>query len=186
MTANKHVPTPPRPKRSDPEVHAAAVDGMWPPVREWIEGRDRGGPIDDDEAEQSKECLRSALEWEECGYKIAVVLERDGWDPDAELVEILSRWAAVLSDAHHDAVAEWVKANGIKCQFQVGAMVNVSRLGVGEVVRVNDDDATITVFYKSRGHVREGSGTRGHLVAYEDAVAAPASTDASHEDPSAS
>ncbi len=110
------------------------------------------------------------------GYDRAKDWEREGWSPDATLVEFLSDLDAYRET--RDAIKEWVAAHDIKCPFPLNAKVRIATGGkeiTGEITAIHAEGANVTVFCESLGHVREGVGTRGLIIDYED-LAYPAET----------
>jgi hypothetical protein len=92
------------------------------------------------------------------------------------LVDILS---AVDTDAHAvytEVVAEWVKSNGVRARRAIGDIVDVRPRATdlelvqikGEIVSINEEQATYSVFVPGRGHVRTGPGTHAHILPFEE------------------
>lgn len=160
------TPTPPkRPGRNDPAVIAAAAKALAVKVQRWLQSCDDAA-ADPEEIESQ---LSAAIRWNDDGYRIARQLDSQGWDADAELVEILNDAVFIKRDHHRKAEVEWVKASGIKAP-DVGAAVTFKQLGmtVEGVITRNDEDGKSVVFCASLGHVREGTGVHGTIIEWEN------------------
>lgn len=155
--------TPPRPKRNDPEIIKAAAKGLAVKVLEWLKA---GG--DEIEASEVEEDLVSVMAYNRDGYELAKALDRKGWAPDDELVEILRESEWLKLEAHDKAQIEWVKSVGLAAP-PVGATVRFEHQGqtvTGEITR-NDTHGKSTVCCPSLGHVKEGPGTLGLVIEWE-------------------
>lgn len=74
-----------------------------------------------------------AIRHETDGYEIAKSLERIGWEPDAELVEIVSEAFSKKKAVLDKACEEWVRAYNIK-EIPVGTKVKfILEPGLGTV-----------------------------------------------------
>lgn len=78
--------------------------------------------------------------------------------------------------AHYEVVESWVVRNGLKPEFKVGDRVKVphrakSEPVVGDVYEIDAKRAQYRVYVESLGHVREGNGTHGLIIGFEDAKA---------------
>jgi hypothetical protein len=160
-----------RPSRYDEAVIAAAVEALWPDLVESL-GDDL--PTDETEIEESKASLRRAFRFEEDAYKVARDLDRDGWDPDQELVDALEAGTWKLIEATRAAVKAWVAAGGVKADLPAGTRVKHPSLKghVGEIVDGEIVDGQIGdrfdprlegqyhVFCKELGHVRDADAER--------------------------
>ena len=151
-----------RPTSKTPAVQEAAIEETLKQVIEWF-GNDWQGQG----REEVKKQLAAALRWGQNGYQSARDLERDGWSPDAELVEIL--------DGHDEhgperaAVKAWVKETEPQPAFKVGDKVK-SKWGdkpVGGVVKALYSE---TAQYAIR--LPEQSTNEAALVNWEDTEAA--------------
>lgn len=119
------------------------------------------------------------------GYRIARELEQSHhWECDMAIVEELDTASAVVSQLVRNLTAEWVEKNAIRPKLRVGEATSVetydnsNRRGRfdGEVLVIDEKHATYTIMIPALGHVREGQGTHGIIVPYEQLhdLAAPA------------
>ncbi len=156
----------PRPAPHDPAVLDAALAVLWPEIVSW------NADMDD---EDSRIALRSALAgYDLDGYKLASELERDGWDPDAALVEILDGASHAVHAAHDAVVKAWVAEHGWPCaRLPPGTRVRArvgGRMVEGEVTTPEhgaeryEAHAHYLLFCESEGHVRAGLGSHGFVV----------------------
>jgi len=156
-----------RPTRDDPDVlHAAA--------------RSLAEAILESKLDELADQLANALD--ECGdhdgYALGKVLERDGWDVDADLVEILNGASSAIGDAHEDAVEAWVRREAIVPAFVIGDRVLVDhvyadrtldnvfadRRGRSGVVNVGTVEMTIREVNRGRAQYTVYSLALGHLT----------------------
>jgi hypothetical protein len=158
---------PHRPSRTDFQVITVAAKALVSKVQNWC----NDDASTDDETLQH---LMDALQYGDTdGYKLASRLEdRHGYDPDEELVDILSAASFKIYDAHKEAVRKWVAENNIQPQFAVGQIVKYkvnrySKSQTGEITKIDTETAQYTIFDESAGHVRSGVGTIGFVVPYE-------------------
>lgn len=156
---------PPRPKLRDQEVLRAAAESAMPRIIEWLaedwREADREDYVDD--------LIAAVALWD--GYKAARVLERKGWEPDADLVEILDDgcWGY---RAHQEAQRAWVEANKIEPTYAAGDVVKTPH-GVGPIVGIHLDTAHYTVqtnHYLAERPTQAGTAG-GYVVAFEDVSA---------------
>jgi hypothetical protein len=126
-----------RPTSRSPEVIEIAAEKLAPEVAKWC-----NEPVN----HKIREGLVSALRYGTDGYKLARELE-DKWyiSPDAELVDILDGASSIVWDAERQAVAEWVKANGITADLPLETLVETPH-GVGPIRGRNEEEATYTVY----------------------------------------
>ena len=170
---------PKRPTWPDDYVVRKAAELLAPKLKAWLVECDKH---DDTPLDDIVNDLAKAMDWHTDGYELAKNLEREGWMPDAQMVEVLESAAF----AKHDAVAfmckEWVKAYGVQPP-PLEAMVKDPKhpeRGVG-LITENHSDGRSTVMFPKLGHVREGAGNHGLILNWEDlngssvpAVASPA------------
>jgi hypothetical protein len=102
-----------RPRPSDPEIVSVSVEKtVLADVMTWLK--------DASERDEVKADLVKAVDAD--GYEFAKNLERRSyWDPDAELVEILSNYSTY--SAMESAERDWVAVNGITIPFAANAIV---------------------------------------------------------------
>lgn len=107
------------------------------------------------------------------GYQLAKRLEDEcGWfRVDFDIAETLDSAGGMLLSKVREATKVWVERNAIKPKRKVGDIVGIVQRGInysGEIVRVDEEQADYTVMVPECGHVREGLGTHGFVVHYED------------------
>lgn len=174
MTATEHQPflplgygtqpnPPPRPKESDPAVLKAAAERYLPAVIAWV-----GNEWRDEMRDDTLESIIAAIEDMPDGYERARALDNEGWEPDAELVEILDM--DHIAPAHAEAVKAWVDANQIKPRFAVGDRIAIPPGEIGTISYVDTDQARYTVkteaFLKKNPHCA-GDVRSGYLIPFE-------------------
>jgi len=155
-----------RPKHTDIPAKAVA-EKLADDVMAWLdEEHTRESVIDD---------LEKAIAYGLDGYAIAKYLDSDlGWSVDADLVEILENSYWIESSLHDKAVEAWVMACGIKPRLQLWAPVKVktratnNKVVDGLIVSIDEKRGTYTVCIEALGHVREGMGTTGSVLPFED------------------
>lgn len=146
-----------RPKRRDEQVVLDAAKHSLDEFREWV-----NNPSASD-ADLLRD-LCAAIRYNDDGYDRAKELERAGYDPDSQLVELLE--GVDLWGAESRAVAEWVKQFDVKPPFPVGTIVEIES-ATGEITANDEKQGQSTVFVESKGHVRTGIGTHGLIIAWE-------------------
>ena len=120
-------------------------------------------------------CLTDAINSAGCanGYEIAKELDRQGvCCPDSQVVEMLDSADVIETLLLDDVVKKWVAWENITPKLHIGSTAKVEYRGkgkvVGEITRIDHERATYTVFIESLGHVREGVGTHGICLPYEE------------------
>ncbi len=115
----------PRPKRHSDESRRATALALLPDVQRWL--NEPATRVEDSIAQ-----MMSALQ--SCGsdldgYRLARALEQThGWDPDAELVEILAD-ADFQADRIYEAeMKDWVLNNSVVLEHRLCAAVNIPTL----------------------------------------------------------
>lgn len=112
-------------------------------------------------------------------YETGKRLEEHGWPVDDEFLQALDDYFSHTHTAHREAVANWVARNAIVAHHTEGDFVRwTDRRGTheGVVAGIDRKHATYTVRVPALGHVAEGVGTHGVVLAFEtfhDIVAAP-------------
>ena len=91
--------------------------------------------------------------------------------PDAALVEILDEASSYKHSALSVACVKWVADEGLQPIPIETKVISTSprekAYGVG-IVTENHKDGRATVYYASKGHVREGIGTHGLILPWEE------------------
>lgn len=148
-----------RPKLNDDAVIALVAEELAIKIADWMSNYDDIEEIEND--------LKRALKYHSDGYELA--RELDDYNPDAELVDILDNALDMKLSAHDQVCRRWVSDNGLVGP-NIGASVSFTFDGKrieGEVVN-NYDYGQSSVFCESLGHVREGLGTHGVVINWED------------------
>lgn len=178
-----------RPQINDPDVLLAAVDQKWDVIIAWMVSN--GDDTEDvrRDADAIKQQLVDALVNSDSGYGVCRTLDRNGWSPDDELVELIGDVLQACHSQLRVAEEKWVTANIIRPTFGVGDRVTVPKhLGStfsprvdGEIIDIDHAHGSYTVFCESLGHTRKGARAsvggihvHGLIVAYEDTL--PATT----------
>lgn len=163
----------PRPTANDDAVRrVAAKRTLDMLIKEgWFSGDE---PQDDDDRKVLETDLVMCLRTWGNGYEVAKNLEDRGWDPDAQLVDLLD--ANPLDDALREAVQAWVLEQGITPKLKVG---DVARIKVnwpprnappspdgfyeGVIERVEEKTAEYIVRVAEHGHGPGG----GYVLPFE-------------------
>lgn len=101
-------------------------------------------------------------------------MERKGYEPDSQLVELLDNAYWLHHKAHEKAIREWVKGWNIKVPWSPEQNVRIKHKGQlisGVVAEIQSDKATCTVRCPQLGHVRDGEGSHGFIINSEDILA---------------
>jgi hypothetical protein len=168
-----------RPVYNCDEVCAATAEALYNDVKAWLT---QAGDPAPDKQETLKDLARAiSHSMLMDGYEIAKELDDDGWfNINSELVEILDKAYWNAKNAHRELIKKWIVENNITNQFNVGDVVTVNRKYKkpvqGEIIDMNKDEATYSVFCESLGHIRkeEGkmrAGTTAIIVPFEQVVA---------------
>lgn len=158
----------PRPSRYDTALQRAAAEAIFSEFEEWL-----GSTLDENDRERVVEVL--ARECGQDGYEIAQELEREGYQPDARLVEILD--GLDTHAEHAKAVRVWLSETGVRPQLAIGAVVAIPARTkehegvVGEIASISERTGEYTVCCAPLGHVREGLGTKGLIFPWEEVEA---------------
>lgn len=169
--------TPKRPNRKDETVIKFAANALACDVQQWLK---EDGTIEEIESNLI-DALSSAFSRD--GYCIARQLEHMGYDPDAELVEILDRAGSYFDEAWRTACALWVKDHNITAP-QIGTKVRrvdlivhpnlMSDPGIG-IITSNHPEGRSSVSFPDLGHIghienrdRKTCGTLGFVVEWEN------------------
>lgn len=158
----------PRPDGHHEIVKRIVVERIMPEILAWL----------DEESEPDREALAGDLMkvvsgWDD-GFEIAKKLERRfHWDGNSSLVDILD--GLDFYGAHGAALIRWIEENGIVPRLEVGAQVKVHRTDAaihdGEIRAIDAKRGTYTVMIPALGHVREGLGTHGSILDWDEVEA---------------
>lgn len=149
-----------RPKQNDPEVIEYAVSAILPEVMLWLAN---GG--DSSKESEVRGDLSEVLRFASDGYELCRQLEKhSGWDCNRELVDILD--CADLWSAHRELERRWVSAYRVFPALAVGAQI-AFKGHPAEISKIDLGEGKYTIFCSALGHVRNGPGTYGEIVAWE-------------------
>ncbi len=158
---------PPRPARGTPEIRTAVAKNLLPRVLEWM-GKEVAADCDQEEL---LEDLTKALQGDEDGYQMARQLE--DYEPDAKLVEILDDAHYLVTEEYTKVIRTWVAehTDELPRPKLYDIVTHPGRGGdhPGVVTHIYDDGRACVCFV-GLGHVREGSGTRGFILPWEELV----------------
>lgn len=144
-----------RPNSYDPKIITAAVREILPDVVRWLA---------DDRVSQHDllNDLVRVLSGSCDGYRAAKKMEDVGYEPDAELVEILDAYSTY--SALRDAERRWVAENNIAAVFAVGTVVKARWGGrpiVGPICEIHSETAHYIVQH-------DPAQNGGAVVCFED------------------
>ncbi|WP_158810280.1 hypothetical protein [Beijerinckia sp. L45] len=144
------VPPTARPGRSKPAIMRRAAEQLGIEVLALL--KDPRAKLDD-----VVDDLLKVMGSRTDGYDLAKQLERQGYDPDAEPVEILDTADSYVRNAHDDAVKEWVKAEDITLDLPLSAVVT-TRHGDGPIASLYPETAKYVVAVTPEQRASPGSG----------------------------
>jgi hypothetical protein len=166
----------PRPKINDKEVIDKIAEKLFPQLVVWLSSSDGTDYTDEENKtelmDQIKEIITDSSTTDD-GYRIARNFEQEGWDPDAQLVEILDHTSTYARNALRDLCTIWWAEQKIQF-YPDGTKVKVlptcrndAKGHIGTVVG-NHADGRYTVNISKMGHVQPGgSGTTGIILEHE-------------------
>jgi hypothetical protein len=148
-----------RPRESDPDVIELAVQKILPEVVAWC----REGNDESEDSEIAAD-LRAEIYLADDGYDFCKKLERlHSWSCDSALVDILHN--ADLSGARREMERKWVAAYRVFPGQLIGNEITYK--GHPATITALHDTGHYTVNVPALGHVKEGLGTHGGIVAWE-------------------
>lgn len=158
-----------RPSIHDELIIEKVSQAIAPRIRKWLDAEES---VDEDKqtVEHIAAEIAEAIRFNDDGYEIASELERShGYSPDSELVRILDGVSLTKLRSLREACEAWVVSTGAVGPALESRCVWNRHPEYGEgVITRNHPDGRSTVFYESLGHVREGVGSHGFLVEWED------------------
>src|SRR4051812_30692820 len=104
-----------RPDINDTAVRSRAIDALIVEIRGW------NPTMSEQSEEDAREILGDSLH--DNGFEIAKEFDRNGWEVDARLVELLDDAFSALHSALRKCVHEWVEATSPRPTLAVGAAV---------------------------------------------------------------
>lgn len=167
---------PPRPLRSSDEVTNKLVDQFFDKVINWMGITSNSGYTKSDYDAIRKDMFKVfSFYGDEDGYELAKEFDSRGWETNRELVDLLDNVFWTKRNIYNTLISEWVTKFDIKPTLALGTRVSIENPRVqqygkmveGEIIDVSLDRAQYTIYCESQGHVRFGTGTRGHVVDFE-------------------
>ena len=155
-----------RPLASDELVKARTWEILEPKVKSYL-----GADWIESEAPHIQKQIMRVLSPSKDGYGMARELERDGWEEDRDLVDLMDAGESALRDAHKELMKQWIGVYGITPNRKVGDTVSTThwhRKGqVGTITNIREDEATYAV------HFPDQPSTSAQILLYEEVVDAP-------------
>ncbi len=149
-----------RPSPRDEDVISLALDKLTPRVISWL-----------NEPNPDIPGIRADLAANinaRNGYEFARDLERRHWSGiDCRLVEILDGADWDVSDAVNQLTEKWIEGYRVFPANSIGANVKW-REHSGEITAIDLKRGKYTMFCPGSAHVREGMGTHGFIVPWEE------------------
>lgn len=161
-----------RPMKSDAIVKRRAWELFEPAVKRYL-----GNEYTDTEAPHIEKQVMGALCSGHDGYSMARQLEREGWEEDRYLMDLMDEGESFLSKAHKEILGQWVECYGIAPERKIGDRVvskkSYGREGqVGVISKFYLDEAKYGVRYPDQPE------TSCYIVDYERVEDAPEVVDA--------
>lgn len=155
----------------DSSIYLSVAKKLLPQVVQWAAEQ---GPSEILERELSDAISRCSPRFgvEEIAHYLE---KRYLWKNDLELMDELYEVSTLAYEFRSQAVAAWVKANGIRPTKSVGDIVEVPPMDTdtgdsrykGQIISIDEEQGTYKVFVPDRGHVRSGFGLQGQYLPYE-------------------
>jgi hypothetical protein len=145
------------------------IDKIALKVYEWFDKGEDLESLKGDMKQMLEKCDSSSD-----GYELAEYLERKlGYSSDSQLVSILDDVPFLINEQVSIEVAEWVKHLDIKAKYSIDDHVKIHherKIVDGIIIAVYDNSGEYSVYVESCGHVKEGIGTYGFIVKFEDII----------------
>jgi len=166
-----------RPKLHDIEVRQVVAEKLFPLLVRWLnsngDATDYAEPDNKEELEKQIHGLLHGNSLSDDGYRLARWMEKDGWDPDTELVDILDHVPGYAREALRQASIKWWTAQNHP-QYKDGVRVKVldacrnDAKGHIGIICGSHADGKYTVNIPEMGHVQPGkSGMTGIILEHE-------------------
>lgn len=153
-----------RPKKTDDAILTAVATRLAADFyKEWPSDF----PADEESMGILIEDLRDTLDqaFELDGYQLAREMDAKGYDPDAQMVDVLHHAYYYAAEELSKACETWVSEAGI-VPPEVGSRVTCAECeGVGQILN-NHPDGRSTVCFADMGHSPKGP-TRGRILEWE-------------------
>lgn len=152
-----------RPKDSDDDVIALALDDLLPRVMRWLrDGGDQPPPPEDEVRADIAEHF-----FADDGFDFCDKLKHEKhWECDSALVDILDGAPYALINALREQTKKWVTAYQVYCAHVIGDIV-LYRGHECEITKIDAEEGRYWLFDPAVGHVCEGLGTHAHIVNWE-------------------
>ena len=152
-----------RPKESDELTKQRAWEIFAPKVKKYL-----GQDWSESEAPHIQKQIMEVLSGHKDGYGMARELERDGWEEDRYLVDLMDEGESALRNAHKELIKQWITVYGISPSREVGDSVSTihwKRKGeVGTITRINEEEAKYHV------HFPDQPSTSAQVLLYEEVI----------------
>jgi hypothetical protein len=155
-----------RPKESDELTKKRAWELFEPKVKSYL-----GADWIESEREYIKQQIMRVLSSRKDGYGMARELERDGWEEDRGLVDLMDDAEMALRHAREELVKQWIAVYGIAPSRKIGDRVgttNWHRKGqIGTIGKIYEGRAEYGIQYP------DSAATSFELIPYEEVIDAP-------------
>lgn len=133
-----------RPTFKSPNIIEKVVDRLFLDVLEWLDSFET--KTEEKEYPEIKQQLKQLLQYsfDYDGYKLARDLEREYWEVDARLVEILDNVIHLLFDAKREEVKLWIKENNLTPKYNLHKKIKYQYL-TGIITKINAEELTYHV-----------------------------------------
>jgi hypothetical protein len=154
-----------RPSKSDSIVKRRAWELFMPAVKRYL-----GNEWSDTEAPHIEKQITDVLRLDD-GYAMARSLERDGWEEDRGLVDLMDEGESFLSAAHKELLGQWIAVYRIAPSRKIGDRVGTTnwyRKGqIGIITKIREDEATYAVNFPDQPI------TSAQILLYEEVIDTP-------------
>lgn len=165
----------PRPTYEDKRIISYIVDKIFDDFYNWFKTTTSDNYINSEYIKHDLILFFTENFYEDDGYQLAKEFERFSgmyyyYDPDADLVEVLSSIGFLRYDGLKEFEKLWVKENDLTSPFNIGDKVidkNKHYKVIGEVQK-NDEYGYTYVYFPDSGHVKDGNGRRAAIIKWED------------------
>lgn len=117
------------------------------------------------ELEDCVETCEEIFKWSrnDNGYEFAKKFEDEGFSPDSQLVEILDGVTYHVSNIKQKAIKKWVSENNLELKYEVGQIVLVNLVRIGqvecEIMKLYPETLQYGLWHESLGY-EKGKGHR--------------------------
>lgn len=165
----------PRPTYADERIITYIVDNIFEDFYSWFKSTNSTNYINSEYIKKDLISFFAENDYEDDGYQLTKEFEDFSgmyyyYEPDADLVEILSCVESLRYNGLKELEEVWVKENGMMSPFNINDKVidkNKHYKGIGEVQK-NDEYGYAYVYFPESGHVKVGNGTHSGILKWED------------------